>query len=343
MSKKQALAITGSIIVSTASILLILREVPLSDVVRSIEQADRGQLLLALAFVTLSLFTRGIRWWGLLGKRMSLSRASHAVNVMFLGNQLPLRMGELARTLLASRDGVPLATAAASIVVERLVDTLIVVLMIATTVGHLPDVPDQVTLWASLFGVAAVVGFAVLILLAWHPKRAMKVVDRILHTLPVLRRLRLEAVVNHLLDGLAALADIRMLLFTLVWSAISWTTSLATFYFLHLALGIEVNYAHSVPLGVALASLSIAIPVSVAAVGPFEGAIIVSGQLVGMDSLAAISLGFLVHGASVLGYVIWGVIGLLALGISPGSAFGAKRNRGKDQNYERERNSCTND
>ena len=312
--------VLGSIVVSAASIAVILRDVNLDDVSASIRQADGGQLGLAFLFVALSMFTRGIRWWGLLGKGLPLIKAIHLVNLTFLGNQLPLRLGEAARSVLASREGVSIEKAAASIVVERLIDTLLVVLMIAATVSQLPDAPDYVTVPASQFGTLALVAFLCLLALARHPRKAKKLLPRMTRKLPLLNRSPLQRIVDNLLDGLEAIADFRTLLFTLVWSLIAWSTSLATFYFLHLALGIQVNYAQSVPLGVSLAALGIALPFTIAAVGPFEAAIIVTGQLVGMDSLAAISLGLLFHGLSVFGYIVFGSAGLLALGVSPGAA-----------------------
>ena len=105
------------------------------------------------------------------------------------------------------------------------------------------------------------------------------------------------------------------------WTAVAWLFSLITYYCLHLALGIEADYARSVPLGIALASLAIAVPVSIAGLGPFQGAILLAGQMVGMDPIEAISLGFLFHGVTVLSYALWGTVGLLALGVSPKSAF----------------------
>lgn len=312
--------VVGSIIVSAASVAVILRDVNLDDIAASLSQADGGQLGLAFLFVALSMFTRGVRWWGLLGKGLPLLKAIHLVNVTFLGNQLPLRLGEAARSLLASREGVLIEKAAASIVVERLIDTLLVVLMIAATVSQLPDAPEYVTVPASRFGLLALVAFLCLLALARHPQKAKQLLPRMTQKLPVLNRTPLQRIVNNLLDGLGAIADSRTLVFTLVWSLIAWSTSLATFYFLHQALGIEVNYAQSVPLGVSLAALGIALPFTIAAVGPFEAAIIVTGQLVGMDSLAAISLGFLFHGLSVFGYIVFGSLGLLALGVSPAAA-----------------------
>ncbi len=320
MTRKRVLLVLGSIIVSAGSVALILRDVDLDDVSASISQADGGQLGLAFLFVALSMFTRGIRWWGLLGKELPLIKAVHLVNLTFLGNQLPLRLGEAARSVLASREGVSIEKAAASIVVERLIDTLLVVLMIAATVGQLPDAPEYVTVPASRFSLLALVAFLCLFALARHPKMAKRLLAIMTQKLPLLNRPPLQRIVDNLLDGLGAIADFRTLIFTLVWSLIAWSTSLATFYVLHLALGIEVNYAQSVPLGVSLTALGIALPFSIAAVGPFEAAIIVTGQLVGMDSLAAISLGFLFHGLSVFGYIVFGSASLLALGLSPGTA-----------------------
>ena len=331
MTASRLAVIAASIIVSAGSLFLILRGAPVANVIDSIQKADSGQLLIAFLFVTLGLFARGVRWWGLLGYRLPLIQASHIVNVMFLGNQLPLRMGEVARSLLALRGGVPIVTSAASIVVERLVDTVVVVLMIASTVSQLPDAPPEVTQTAAGFGILALAGFAALLMLAQVPEFAHRVLDRFSGMIPLLRRLPLKSMLDNILDGLRPLTQVRLLVFSGVWTVIAWTMSLAAFYFLHRALGIQVNFAHSLPLGIALASLSVALPVSVAALGPFEAAIILTGQLVGMDHLAAVSLGFLLHGITVLGYAAWGVLGLLALGIRPASAFKTGLHRPADK------------
>ena len=328
MAFRRLLLIIASIAVSGISVALILRDVPLDQIMGGIRAADPLQLLLSFVFATLSLVTRGIRWWGLLGKRLALRRACHIVNIMALGNQLPLRLGELARGLLARGEGVPIATSASSIVIERLVDTLFVVLMIAASVSALPDVPPQVTQGAALFGVGAAIACLVLLIMARRPEGAKGLIDKLMDAVPALRRLPLQRLFADLMEGLHALTDRRTFFFTLIWSVIAWAASLATFYCLHQALDIQVDSLRSVPLGVSLAALAIAIPVSVAALGPFEGAIIVTGQAVGMDALTAVTLGFLFHGISVAAYLVWGVLGMLALGISPGRAFAIGGERG---------------
>lgn len=321
MNRRRLVLLIASVAVSVVLLYFVLRDVPISDVIAIMRDTDPGYLLLAFLCGTLSLFTRGIRWWELLSRRLPLARAAHLVNIMFLGNQLPLRLGEVARSVLAKRDGIPLVTSATSIIVERLIDTLVVVLMIAAVIGQLPDMPAEIANRAVVFGLLALAGFAALLSLAWAPKFAHRLLDRLLALIPLLQRIPLKSILGNLLDGLQPLTNWRTLAYTLFWNTVAWSFSLATFYFLHLALGIEVNIALSVPLGISLAALSLALPVSVAGLGPFELAIVVAGQVVGMDQLEAISLGFLLHAITVAGNALWGTVGLVTLGVSPASAF----------------------
>ena len=163
-----------------------------------------------------------------------------------------------------------------------------------------------------------------------RPVRRFRLLSKLLQALPPLKRLPLRTMLSHLLDGLQPLTDIRTLLLTTVWTVLAWVAALAALYFLHLALGIEVDFVISVPLGIALTTLSIAMPVSIAALGPFEVAILVAGQLVGMSDVEAISLGFLLHGINIISYAVWGTIGLLALGASPAMAFGSKAEKSSE-------------
>lgn len=324
MTAKRILFILASIVVSAISLTLVLRAVPISDVVDSLSRADPVYLLLALLLATLGLLTRGIRWWLLLDRRISVMESFHMVNVMFLGNQLPFRLGEVARGILATRRGVPLVVSGASIIVERLIDMLIVVLVIAFAVSQLPSVPADLTENAAMFGALALVGFLILLAFAHAPGPAHILLDALLKAAPLLKRLPLRTMLEHLLEGLRPLTDLRTLGNTAIWTALAWGAAMAAFFFSHLALGIEVDYLLSVLLGIALTALSIAFPFSVAALGPFEFAILTAGRLVGMNDAEALALGFLLHGINVFIYAIWGTIGLLALGASPAMAFASE-------------------
>ncbi len=321
MSARRLFFIAASIAVSVVSLGLIMNSVPINEVIDSMRSADPFYLLLSLLAVTSSLLTRGVRWWILLNRRISVVESFHMINVMFLGNQLPFRLGEVARGVLATRRGVPLVISGTSIVVERLIDVLMLVLLIAATVSLMPEVPAELTDRALLLGVLALFGFLTLLIFAHAPAPAHRLLDKLLRAVPPLRRIPLRGILSHLLDGLQPLTDRRTLLWTALWTVLAWASALAAMYVVQLALGIEVNYVISVPLGISLTAISIAMPVSIAALGPFEVAILLTGQLVGMSDLEAIALGFLLHGINVFCYAIWGAIGLLALGASPTMAF----------------------
>lgn len=332
MSARRLGFIVASVAVSAVSLALILRSVPVSEVIESLRGADPFYLLLSLLAVAMSLLTRGVRWWILLNRRISIVESFHMINVMFLGNQMPFRLGEVARGVLATRRGLPLITSGTSIVVERLIDVLVLALVLAATVSMMPASPPDLADQAALFGLLALIGFLILLIFAHAPNSAHTLLNKLLRAIPPLRRIPLRRMLSHLLDGLQPLTDLRTLLLTAFWTALAWAAALAALYVLHLALGIEVNYAISVPLGISLTAISIAMPVSIAALGPFEVAILVTGQLVGMSDVESITLGFLLHGVNVFSYAVWGTVGLLALGASPAMAFGSRAKTSAEDN-----------
>jgi len=307
----------ASLLVSGIFLWLALRDVPLADVVNGIRQADFTWVLVSLLCIVGAQASRAVRWRGLLGYRIAFVQTLHILNVTMLLNQLPLRAGEVARSLLATRSNVPVVTAATSIVVERLMDVVTVVLFLAFALTRLPSAPAAVTQTAVLFGIAGVVSFIVLIIFARYPQAAHRLLDWFETHLPVVKRLHLRQRVDEVLEGLRPLTHGARAAQAFGWTIIGWVFSVVTFYALERALGIQgVDLALGAMLGVALASFSIAIPVTLAALGPFEGAVRIAGGLVNMNPVTATTLGFLFHGVTVLAYGIVGTIGLVTLGIS---------------------------
>jgi uncharacterized protein (TIRG00374 family) len=325
---RRNIIILVSILVSALFLWLALRGVPLEDVIRQIRQADFGWVLISFGFLSIGMWTRGIRWRGLLDYKLSTLQAFHILNIGFLLNQLPLRAGEVARVLLATRSNVPVVTAATSVIVERMLDTLLVVVLLVVAITRLPDAPAAITAPTALFGVAVVVAFIILIFFARFPALGHKTVAFVQRILPFLKRLPLDRFLDNMLTGLKPLTHWRSGVHAVVWSLISWAISLATFYSLVRALSIEnVDMALLTVLGVSLASFSIAIPVSVASIGPYEAAVKVAGQAVGLVEDTALSLGFLFHGVNIIGMAFWGVIGLLAMGVSLSDVMSAENKK----------------
>ena len=323
---RRALFILASVIVSGIFLWLALRDVPHEDILDSLRQADIGWILISLIFVTGGLWTRAIRWRGLLGDKVPTVQAFHMLNIAMLLNQLPLRAGEVARSALAMRSGIPFITAVTSILVERLLDVLLVVIWLALALTQLPDVPPEMSNAALLFGVAGVVALVMLVLFARRPQLARDLLVFFERLLPFLKRLPLHGLVENVLEGIKPLAHWRSAVHAIGWTVISWTLSLGTFYCLARALHVETSIFLMTVLSVTLASFAIAIPVSVAAIGPFEGAVRLSGDALGLAAAQSLSLGFLFHGITILGYAIWGTIGLVIMGVSLSEITGQQPN-----------------
>ncbi len=316
---RKAIFIAVSVIVSGAFLWLALRDVPLEAVGRSISEASPLWILVSFGTVGLALWTRGIRFHGLLGGRVTRLTAFYMFCATMFINLLPLRAGEVARVLLATRYGVPVMTTAAAIVVERLIDVLTVLLLLAYSLARLPAAPPAVSNAAILFAIATVVGFAVLLALARFPHIAHNLLVSIEGRVPLARRLHLRQRLEEVLDGLRPLTNWRSAAHVTFWTVVGWFVSLMTIYTLEIAFGIQgTDLWLLAALSLALASFGVAIPVTVAGIGPFQGAVRLAGEVMGISAIAAASLGIVFHAVTVLAYSIFGVISLIALGVSLG-------------------------
>lgn len=317
---RRTIVLIASLAISVFFLWLALRGVPLDDVVARIREASVPWLIVSILTIIAALWARAVRWRGLLGYQMPILRSFYVMCVAFLLNQLPLRAGEVARSLLATRSGVPIVTAATSIVVERLLDTVLVVLLVAFAVSRVPSAPVAVSQVAVLFGIASVAAFATLILLARHPERADRLLENLENRIPLLARFHARHLLDHALDGLKPLTAWNSAAHAIGWTVIAWAISCATFFALEMALNVHnVDLFLLDLLAVSLAAFSIAIPVSVASIGPFEGAVRLAGEAMGtVTPDMATSLGFLYHGIIILTYAGVGALSLLSLGVSLG-------------------------
>ncbi len=322
---RRAIFLIASVVVSAFFLWVALKGVDFQQVINSIQHAEIGWIIVAAICLSAGMWTRGIRWHGLLDFKPPRLKTSHILNLGFMLNLLPLRVGEVARSILIMREGVPVVTAATSVVLERLIDTLLVVVLLVFSITRIPNTPPAIIRPTTLFGAAVVAAFAVMVFFSRFPTIGHQVLEFVERFLPFLKRLGLNKLFDQLLDGLKPLTHLKSAIFAIVWTLISWGFSFVTLYALVRALNItsidgaaldENNRILLTLLGLALASLGNAVPVSVAGIGPFEATILLAGQTVGIPNEMALSLGFLFHGINILGYAVWGIIGLLATGAS---------------------------
>lgn len=300
---------------------LILTRLDLAEFASVLLTADYRYLLPSVVAFLLGLGTRAQRWRVLLSNQLPLQRAFHIMNIAYLVNGLlPLRIGELGRVILTSRANrkIPAMHTGSTIVVERLLDVMAVVVMLMIAIVAAP-VPLETQRAGFLGAAASVVGFALLIVLGRRREPVVSAIGKLQAQSALLERVSLQRHADAFLSGLSPILDRASLLSALFWTALSWLISVLTNYALMFAF-FEAGDWIPIVLSLAFAAFAIAIPVVPGNIGTYELAIISAFTALGydqMDKVAAFAVA--VHALNVVVNSLTGILGLLHEGISLGN------------------------
>lgn len=327
--KKRWSSIILGLVVSVVALALLLRR-DLTGVRDELLHAEYWAVLPCAAISVVGLWLRAVRWRVLLNGRLPLARSFHILNVSyFINGVLPLRVGELARAVLAARvePPVPVLTSLSTIVVERLLDTLAVFGLIGLTLLALP-VSLEIGLMGAALGVGAVIGVVVLAIFARRPAWAHRLLDAFGRVIPLLRRPKLHDWLDEALAGLVPLGSPRLALLAAGWTAAAWAMSVIAGYVLLFAIFDEPTWAASMAM-IALASFAIAVPAVPGNLGPFEAAVVFglagAGLVANATDAPAVAFALLLHVVNLATYILMGLIGLWAESVSLGDVTRAAR------------------
>ncbi len=122
-----------------------------------------------------------------------------------VSNVFPARAGELARlVLLVSEQPVSVARTLSTIIVERLLDLLTLVVLLAVLLPFV-QLPAEMARAAQVITVAALAGSVVMILFSLWKERLLGWAHLVLRTIRFLDRPQIYDAIGHLIDGFAAL------------------------------------------------------------------------------------------------------------------------------------------
>ena len=275
----------------------------------------------AIFFLFIGIVTRAFRWRVLLDNKLPLLHTFHIMNVAYLVNGvLPLRIGEVARVYLVSRteSAIPIPTTTGTIIVERLLDLLAVVVMVLLAL-MLGPVPAQIRLASGISAIAAIVGFVILVILASRREWALKLFSGVLKRIPILNRYTvLEEWFGQFLTGLVPITQPGALFSAFSWTAISWLLSTLSGYVLMFAFFDSASVAASL-LFIAAVAFAIALPAVPGNIGTYEASILLALNTMGyVQPNTTIAFAVMVHAVNIFVQVILGIIGFIQEGISLG-------------------------
>ena len=280
--------------------------------------ADYRYIFPSALFFVLGLFTRAQRWRVLLANKLPLFRAFNIMNVAYLANGLlPMRVGEVARVYLTTRANqtAPAMLTASTILVERLLDVLGVMLLGMLAVAAAPVAAE--VRHVGTFGALVPLAALAMLIVAVRQRRFIEgVVNRVSKKQGLLRRLPIDRYAADFLDGLTPIIRSGSLLQALFWTGCSWLLSIVTNYMLMLAFFDRGDWV-AIMLSIATASFAIAVPIVPGNIGTYETAIVLAFIALGFDETdQLVAYALAVHAQNILINLITGIIGLILEGSS---------------------------
>src|SRR5262245_12952888 len=287
-------------------VLLFFRNVDLRLVVGEILRARLPWLAISLATTFLSLAIRSFRWQYLLEPlgHASFANAFRATAVGFAASSiLPARAGEVIRPYFLARHENMTATGAfATIILERVLDVLTVLVLLALSVfvfnrsvGAANPKVFAAMKWSGATALgASIVALVVMFVLAGDPGRIGRWMARLQASVPSKLAELVGGVAEKFARGLGAVRRPGRLFVALLWSFPLWLTIAAGMWAVLEAFGIDVPFTGSFLL-VAVLVIGVAVPTPGAIGGVHEAYLLAPARLFGARDDTAVGAAIVAH------------------------------------------------
>ncbi len=300
------------IFISIVCVFLVLRGVDLGQTANVLGGARPAWLVLAVIGVAADLSFRALRWQGLIAPIHSvpLRRLSAYMLVGYLANNvLPARLGELVRShYLGDREGISRSATLGTVVVERVVDTVVLVGIgaAAILVLHVRGVVvSAILVSVALAGLLCV---ALAVALAAHRLPGAGRVAAFLGRWP-----RLVGIATRLRDGLRVAALPGTVARAALLSVAAWSCTVVAVLAVGQSLGLELTVGEGALLA-AGTNLATAVPSGPGYLGTFEYAGQTIAAAFGLPAAKGLALALLIHVLTLAVSSLGGGVALVRLG-----------------------------
>jgi uncharacterized protein (TIRG00374 family) len=322
-----------TLIVTALTALLLavfLRNANLGEVWRVMRAARLDLIAAGVALLFLGYAFRTARWQVMLAP-IGPTRFAVALRATIIGFAasfvLPARAGEVIRPwLLARREGLPVAAALATILLERVLDLVTVLGLLALYFLAFDPGLSRLdpTMYAAVRGgalvaaAAAIVGMGVLFACAADPSRLGRLVAWSTAWLPDRPRALAASLSQSFAEGLASVRDPRQLALALAWSVPLWLAIAGQIWVVSLALGVVLPLAGSL-LVTALLVVGVAVPTPGAVGGYHEAYRLSVTTFFGINNDHAVGAAIVLHAVGFLPTLVVGAWMMATEGLSVGS------------------------
>jgi glycosyltransferase 2 family protein len=321
---------TGVVLAVTVVLLAVfLRNADFTLVWTELRQASPLPIIASVGVMALVYLTRAWRWQYLLGA-LGPTHFGTAFRTTIIGfalnTLLPARPGEAVRPLLLARhEGLSFPSVFATIVVERVLDLIAVLLLFGSFVVLFD--PGMDTVDARLYGAVklgggaaaatAVVALAVMIVLAGHPERLGRMTLAIERIMPSNVARTLARLVERFAGGFAAMRRPRDLLAALALSMPVWLGIALAVWLVARAFDLTFPFTGTFLL-LALLVVGVAVPTPGGIGGFHEAFRIGATAFYGFDNDRSVSCALALHASQFLPVVAAGIVFMAQEGLTLG-------------------------
>lgn len=305
------------IIVSLGCLFLALRTAHPADLWAALRHANFAWVAAFVATMMVVLALKTWRWQLLFypeyrlpfGPLFSILAVSYMVS-----NVLPGRAGELARVILVpAEQPVSAARTVSTIVVERLLDVLCVIVLLILLLPFV-HLPAEMLRSAQVLGILALAAAVALVLLSFWKARLLAWAHALLRHVPLLDRPAVYAAAEHLIDGFGMLRS-PLGLVVVALALASWLGVVVLAWTAAQAFQIAVPIT-AIVFAVVLTSLSQSLPSTPGYIGVFQLAARMALVPLGVAPALAEIYAFAWWGINYLTLTITGMVAMWVHGIS---------------------------
>ncbi|MBU4371679.1 MAG: flippase-like domain-containing protein [Proteobacteria bacterium] len=305
--KKKVIA---GLALSALLVWLSIRGIEFRGVIDGFRTIRCGYVLPAVAAMFLMQLLRSIRWGLILrpiGKVDQLSLFS-VTSVGFLAIiAIPARLGELARPyLIAKKSRIPMSSALGTIFVERVLDSL-TVLIIAVLALFFTPLPPWLVRSSVLFLLVTLCLFAVMILMIVRREATLRILAPLIGRLPARYAGAVNRLIDHFIEGFRIVVDPALLFSATLLSIVIWLVDVLAIYLLFLAFGFDLPVAAAFVLMIILI-IGIAIPTAPGFIGNWHYFCILGLGLFGIPKTDALTFAIIYHALSIGIVILLGLI-----------------------------------
>lgn len=293
-----AVRVALSVLISVVLLWFAVRNVEWDQAFAAMRSASYFWVLLMLPMTVWTLYIRAQRWRVFLGGvgTASMRTMVSSTNIGFMANMvLPLRVGEVIRPVLLSRkEGLPLSGVLGSCLLERIFDMFCILVLFGIAATWV-EVSDEVQQWGYALLTVALTVAAVLALLRFQERLALRVASAICGWLPAAVGGPLYKFVEGFVGALAMLDSPSAFARAFGWSFFLWAVIGSMYVLGFWAFHLDVPNLKGGLVLTAIIAIAVSVPSAPGFIGSYQLGCRLALGVFGIDESTALAYSLVLH------------------------------------------------